>query len=268
MNRYATLAIFVTLVIIILGSANSYFLKKAKLAKASKTSVEKVVDPDSGKVQTTEPKISDEESEDESEADEGEDVEELGNNEEEHSVAELPQTLEVPTSREDKTTRPEKPKLSLNKKTAPDKNKCYAIDEKTVSIPCEEEFKTKKVCIAEAVIISDAKDSVSSEYLGSNNGQKKVTTLMEADNSGRFMSRALAKKVCEAKGMRLPSRIELIRMYSAQKNNCGDPFLEGSYWAASLNDNISVYCPANSDKCVPFEGDFPVSVLHRVRCVK
>jgi len=266
MNRYATLAIFVTLIIIVLGSANSYFLKKAKLSKASKPAVEKVIEPDSRNLHRAEPVLSDEELEDESEDDE--DVEEFVNNEEERQVADVPQTLQVPTAREARVPKPENPKFSLNKKAAPDKNKCYAIDENTVSVPCEEEFETQKACIPGAVIISEAQDSVSSEYLGSNNGQKKVTDSLEADKSGSMMSRALARKVCEAKGMRLPSRIELLRMYSAQKNNCGAEFLEGSYWAAPLNDNISVYCPANSHKCVHFEGDFPVQVLNRVRCVK
>lgn len=260
MNRYQTLAIFVTLMIIVLGSVNSYFLKKAKARVADQAKIEQQ--------ETRHQKQEIRREEDYLEYDEEDYAEEESEFTQQVMRQQSPDIVE-------KKTPSYNPRVPQARET-----RYYNVDEEIreqnglktnnlnkVSIPCLEAYKRDGLCSDKESLIADKKDSVSKIFLAASNGETDLNTHLEADISGSLMTIALAEKTCTDKGMRLPEIRELSLMFKAEKPDYGEEFADGYYWAKPFNENTVIYCRANTDECRRQEGISDPPRLYRVRCV-
>lgn len=267
MNRYQTLAIFVTLMIIVLCSANSYFLKKAKTRLAQQTTA---LEQRQQQINLKEVSFEEEEEEEEEDGLEEENMED--DNDFEDSQQEEPKlSIETESLPQHNPEIPQTPvaKHPVIKEESNEGNKLNQnINSRNVSIPCVEPYRTEKLCSDRNKLISEQHDSVSKIFLGASNGETDLKTHMEADITGSNMTIALAEKICSDKKMRLPEVFEFYQMFTAQKTKYGDEFVEDFYWAKPFNENSVVYCYANTKNCRRYEGISDPPKLYRVRCVK
>ncbi len=256
MNRYQTLAIFVTLMIIALCSANSYFLKKAKARLAQQSAAQ-----EQRQQQMSPNEVPFEEEENLEDIDDFESSQQETQN---LSLETEPQSQYNPRIPQAHVARHHDIEERNNKENESEQH----TSSDNVLIPCVEPYKTEKLCSDEDNLISERQDSVSKIFLGASNGETDLKTHMEADITGSNMTIALAEKICTDKEMRLPEVFELYQMFNAKKPNYGEEFVEDFYWAKPFNENTVVYCYANSKNCRRYEGISDPPKLYRVRCVK
>lgn len=260
MNRYQTLAIFVTLMIIVLGSVNSYFLKKAKARVADQAKIEQQETRHQKQEIRREEDYFDDNEDDYYDEDSELPPRELS--QQSPGIVEEKIPSHNPMVPQARATRYH----DLDEEIR-EQNGLKTNNLNKVSIPCLEPYKRDGLCNDKKSLLADKKDSVSKIFLAASNGETKLKTHLEADISGSQMTIALAEKTCTDKGMRLPEIWELTLMFKTEKPDYGEEFADGYYWAKPFNENTVIYCRANTDECRRQEGISDPPRLYRVRCV-
>ena len=267
---------------IVLGSVNSYNLKKGKAQLAKQSKIEKQmpqhvqqksIRPDNKELEYDEEEYIEEEYDDEQEFTPRKVRRQAPNMEEGYQQVNDPKIPRARTSRVHQARETHYNNIEneiKGKKTNIPRNTYVNVNtnDNTISIPCIEPYKSDKLCNDKQDLIADATDSISKIFLGASNGETDVKTHLEADLTGSKMTMALADKICTEKGMRLPQIWELYMMFKTDKNDYNKTFSEDYYWAKPYGTNDLVYCFSKSEDCKVQEKINEQVQLHRARCVK
>lgn len=249
MNRYWTLAIFMLVLFICVGSVNSYFLDKRKKFEAQQAKQAQLE-------QTVETPVEEEYLSDDEFSDEEEYVEEDEEYVEEETVVSEP-VVQTP-----------KAKFEIPK--AKRSSHCQILSGELIQIPCSNEIDIIHGSCNGSYVVTDMKDTKTDKYLGVSDGPRELHEYFEANETGEKMSWRVAKDACEAKGFRLPNATELANIMEAQKRICGIPLVDDDYWADANGMRSAVYCN-KSGECSTYEPHLvkrQPQLLCRVRCVK
>ena len=250
MNRYWTLAIFMLVLFICVGSVNSYFLDKRKKFEAQQAKQAQLE-------QTIETPVEEEYLSDDEYSYEEEYVEE---DEEEY--------VEEETVVSEPVVQTPKAKFEVPK--AKRTSHCQILSGELIQIPCSNEIDIIHGSCNGSYVVTDMKDTKTDKYLGVSDGPRELHEYFEANETGEKMSWRVAKDACEAKGFRLPNATELANIMEAQKRICGIPLVDDDYWADANGMRSAVYCN-KSGECSTYEPHLvkrQPQLLCRVRCVK
>ena len=274
MNRYAVIAIFVTIMVLALGGMHTHLmdLKKAKMAEKKKVKVERVK-------QEVEEEVVDEDLELEFDTALEEEVEDVI---EEQSVEERLKKVEVPKVREDKKETFDKPKYEgkttlkqdiskkqkKNLKSAPlnkkksgvvVKNGCQRIEDGRFFVTYE--FNSKK----------NSKPSNLNFHLDFNDASVSAPSNSSKSRSnyvGDNFNWENANLYCENKGFKLLAESQFMLVYQLQKEVCDMNFASDEYWATTETPNKASVCSMATGQCREVDlVETMKTELHRVRCV-
>ena len=268
MNRYAVIAIFVTIMVLALGGMHTHLmdLKKAKMAEKKKVKVERVKQ-----------EVEEEVVEEDLELDFSADNEEVEDVIEEQSVEEHLKKVEAPkvqvkkTVEEKKVQKPEKVLKKIFKNDKPlifkEKVLCELSEDNKFWISLDSE-KGKHTLSGQRNFYVEQQDVVVTKYLGTPNTKHDYTNFKIASPSGDKMNWGYAFLTCFDSKLNLPTKQQFNLIYQAKKNGCDMGFLDDEYWINTETPNKASVCSMATGQCREVDlVETMKTELHRVRCV-